>query len=74
MNRIIPFAAELKASPESEPTRNTQDNLHSAASTPRLVACLLLLPENAEVIVSLLRGLALNDQAHDPEGMKKNLQ
>jgi hypothetical protein len=60
MSCTVPFATELKAAPESEPTRSTQDNLQSTASTPRLVACLLLLPENVEVIVSLLRGLAVN--------------
>src|SRR6266550_2605048 len=41
MNRTIPFATELKASAGSEPTRDTQDDPHNTAITPRLVACLL---------------------------------
>jgi predicted DNA-binding transcriptional regulator AlpA len=60
MNRAIRFATELKASADSEPTRSAQDNLHNTASTPRLVACLLLLPEDAEAILSFLRRLAVN--------------
>src|SRR5258708_8909634 len=59
MNRAIPFATELKASADSEPTRSTQDNLHNTAS-PKLVACLLLLPEDAEAILSFFRRLAVN--------------
>lgn len=60
MNRAIPFATELKAPADSEPTRSTQDNLQSTANTPKLVACLLLLPEDAEAILSFLRRLAVN--------------
>jgi hypothetical protein len=60
MNRAIPFATELKASTDSEASRSTQDNLHSTTSTPKLVACLLLLPEDAEAILSFLRRLAVN--------------
>jgi len=60
MNRAIPFATDLKASADSEPTRSTQDNFHSTANTPKLVACLLLLPEDAEAILSFLRRLAVN--------------
>jgi GAF domain-containing protein len=63
MNRTIPFATELKASAGSEPTRDTQDNPGNTAVTPRLVACLLLLPEDAEAILSFLRGLAVNGRA-----------
>jgi Helix-turn-helix domain len=63
MNRTIPFATELKASAGSEPTRDTQDDPHNTAITPRLVACLLLLPEDAEAILSFLRGLAVNGRA-----------
>ena len=60
MNRAIPFAAELKASVDSEPTRSTQDGLHNTANAPKLVACLLLLPEDAEAILTFLRRLAVN--------------
>ena len=62
MDRAIPFATELKASPDSEPTRSTQDNLRNSANTPKLVACLLLLPEDAEAILSFLRRLAVNSR------------
>ena len=38
---------------------------------PRLVACVLLLPENAEVLAGLLRTLATNSHAsHDIESRK----
>jgi len=60
MNRAIPFATELKASADSEPTRSTQDNLDNTPNTPKLVACLLLLPEDAEAILDFLRRLAVN--------------
>jgi hypothetical protein len=60
MNRAIRFATELKASADSEPTRSAEDNLHNTASNPRLVACLLLFPEDAEAILSFLRRLAVN--------------
>jgi len=60
MNRAIRFATELKASADSEPTRSAQDNLPNTASNPRLVACLLLFPEDAEPILSFLRRLAVN--------------
>jgi len=63
MNRTIPFATELKALAGSEPTRDNQDDSHNTAITPRLVACLLLLPEDAEAILSFLRGLAVNGRA-----------
>jgi predicted DNA-binding transcriptional regulator AlpA len=60
MNRAIPLATELKAPADSEASRSTQDKLHNIASTPKLVACLLLLPEDAEAILSFLHRLAVN--------------
>jgi hypothetical protein len=63
MNRAIRFATELKASADSEPSPCTQDNLQNTASTPKLVACLLLLPEDAEAILSFLRRLAVNGRS-----------
>jgi excisionase family DNA binding protein len=60
MKRAIPFATELKASADSEPSPSTQDNLDNTASTPKLVACLLLFPEDAETILTFLRRLAVN--------------
>jgi hypothetical protein len=73
MNRTIPFATQLKASAGSEPTRDTQDDSHNTAITPRLVACLLLLPEDADAIFSFLRGLAVNGRAfHSDKATNEN--
>jgi Helix-turn-helix domain len=62
MNRTIPFATDLKAFAGSEPTRSTEDNLHDTRDTPKLVACLLLLPEDSEALLSFLRGLSVNSR------------
>ena len=73
MNRTIPFATELKALAGSAPTRDTQDDPHNTATTPRLVACLLLLPEDADAILSFLRGLAVSGRAFpSDEGTNEN--
>lgn len=60
MDFSIPFETELKASADSEPARRTQNKLNNTASTPKLVVCLLLLPEDAKTILSFLRRLAAN--------------
>jgi len=54
-------------------TRDTQDNPHNTAITPRLAACLLLPPEDTEAILSFLRGLAVNGRAfHSDKATNEN--
>jgi hypothetical protein len=73
MNRTIPVATELKASAGSEPTRDTQDDPHITTIAPMLVACLLLLSEDADAILSFLRGLAVNGRAlHSDKATNEN--
>src|SRR5216684_5670370 len=59
MNRAIPFTTEGKESQDSENDRSTQDDLRNKADTPKLVACLLLVPEDAQAILSFLQKLAV---------------
>ena len=56
MNRTIPFTTDGKESPGSELGWSTQGDLHNNVEGPRLVACLLLVPEDAQAIL-LLRAL-----------------
>ena len=67
MNRTIPFTTEGKESSGSEHGRSTQGDLRSRADAPRLVACLLLVPEDAHAILSFLQNLAVSgrDQSLD---------
>ncbi|MHB8412769.1 MAG: helix-turn-helix domain-containing protein [Candidatus Acidiferrales bacterium] len=58
MNRSVPIETEARESADSENSRSTQGNCHVQADTPRLVACLLLLPENSEHIFELFQKLA----------------
>ena len=60
MNRTIPFKTEEKASVNSENGPSTQGDLRNSADTPKLVACLLLVPEDAEAILSFLQKLAVS--------------
>lgn len=58
MNRAIPIETEARESPDSENSRSTQGNRREQADTPRLVVCLLLLPDNSEHIFKLFQKLA----------------
>ena len=60
MNRTIPFTTEGMESRGSEHGRSTQGDLRDNAAAPRLVACLLLVPEGAHAILSFLQKLAVS--------------
>ena len=67
MNRTIPFTTEGKESADSEHGRSTQGDLRNYADAPRLVACLLLVPEDAHAILSFLQKLAVSGRDRFPE-------
>ena len=58
MNRAIPIETEARESAESENGRSTQGKCREQANTPRLLACLLLSPEDSEPIFKLFQKLA----------------
>lgn len=58
MNRSIPIETEARESADSENSRSTQGNRREQTDSPRLVACLLLLPEDSEHIFKLFQKLA----------------
>jgi predicted DNA-binding transcriptional regulator AlpA len=66
MNRTIPFTTDGKESSGSEHSRSTQGDLRSHADAPRLVACLLLVPEDAHAILSFLQNLAVSGRDRSP--------
>jgi helix-turn-helix protein len=59
MNRANSFTTQGKESHDSENDRGTQDDLRNKADTPKLVACLLLVPEDAQAILGFLQKLAV---------------
>jgi excisionase family DNA binding protein len=59
MHRAIPFTSEENESHDSERSGSTQGDPRHGPDTPRLVACLLLVPEDAQAILSFLRKLAV---------------
>jgi len=61
MNRAIPIETEVGESADSENGRSTQGNRREQAGTPRLIACLLLLPEDSEPIFKLFQKLAMRN-------------
>jgi predicted DNA-binding transcriptional regulator AlpA len=65
MNRTMPFTTEGKESPGSENGRSTQGDLRDNAAAPRLIACLLLVPEDAHAILTFLQKLAGRDRSPD---------
>ena len=67
MNRTIPFATDGKESSGPEHGRSTQGDLRSHADAPRLVACLLLVPEDAHAILSFLQKLAVSGRDRSPD-------
>ncbi len=67
MNRAIPFTTDGKESPGSERGRSTQGDLRDNAAAPRLVACLLLVPEDAHAILSFLQKLAVSGRDRSPD-------
>jgi hypothetical protein len=75
MNRTIPSTTEWKESSGSEHSRGTQGDLRSHADAPRLVACLLLVPEDAHAILSFLQNLAVSgrDQSLDRPTIDGNM-
>ena len=67
MNRTIPFTTDGKESSGPEHGRSTQGDLRSHADAPRLVACLLLVPEDAQAILSFLQKLAVSGHERSPD-------
>jgi hypothetical protein len=66
MNRAIPFTTEGKESQDSENDRTIQDDLRNKAGAPKLVACVLLVPEDAQAILSFLQKLAVGSRDQLP--------
>ena len=60
MNRTMPFTTEGKESAGSEHGRSAQGDLRDNAAAPRLIACLLLVPEDAHAILTFLQKLAVS--------------
>ena len=60
MNLTIPFTTAGKESSDSGHGQSTQDDLRHEADAPKLVACLLLVPENAQAILSFLQKLVVS--------------
>ena len=60
MNRGIPFTAEENESHNSEHSRGTQGDLRNILDPPRLVACVLLIPEDAQPISAFLQKLGVD--------------
>jgi len=60
MNRAILLTSEQKGSTDSENGRSTQPDFRNNADTPKLVACVLLVPEDAEAILSFLQKLGVS--------------
>jgi hypothetical protein len=67
MNRTIPFTTEGKESAGSEHGRSTPGDLRDNAAAPRLIACLLLVPEDAHAILSFLQRLAVSGRDRSPD-------
>jgi hypothetical protein len=67
MNRTIPFTTDGKESPGSELGSSTQGYLRNNVEGPRLVACLLLVPEDAQAILSFLQKLAVSGRDWSPD-------
>jgi len=67
MNRTIPFTTEGMESRGSEHGQSTQGDLRDNAAAPRLVACLLLVPEDAHAILSFLQKLAVSGRDRSPD-------
>ncbi len=66
MNRAIPSTTDGKESPGSERGRSTQGDLRNNADAPKLVVCLLLVPEDAQAILSFLQNLAVSGRDRSP--------
>ena len=60
MHTSIPFNTDERESNDSEKGRSTQSDLPNNADTPKLVACLLLVPQDAEAILRFLQRLAVS--------------
>jgi len=67
MNRAIPFTTEGMESRGSEHGRSTQGDPRDNVAAPRLVACLLLVPEDAHAILSFLQKLAVSGRDRSPD-------
>jgi len=67
MNRTIPFTTEGMESRGSEHGRSTEGDLRDNAAAPRLVACLLLVPEDVHAILSFLQKLAVGGRDRSPD-------
>jgi len=67
MNRSIPLLARQNESANTKNPGSAQENSKEQASPPRLVACVVLLPEDSEPIFALLQKLAM--RARDPSSV-----
>ncbi len=67
MKRTILFATEGMESAGSEHGRSTQGDHRDNAGAPGLVACLLLVPEDAQAILSFLQKLAVSGHERSPD-------
>lgn len=67
MNRTIPLTTDGKESAGSEHGRSTQGDLRDNAAAPRLIACLLLVPEDAHAILTFLQKLAVSGRDRSPD-------
>jgi len=67
MNRAIPFTTDGKESPGSERGRSTQGDLRNNTDAPKLVVCLLLVPEDAQAILSFLQKLVVSGRDQSPD-------
>src|SRR6267143_1664028 len=74
MNRAIPSTTDGKESPGSERGRGTQGDLRNNTDAPKLVVCLLLVPEDAQAILSFLQKLVVScrDQSLDRPAIDGN--
>lgn len=67
MNHTIPFATAGKESSDSEQGQSTQDDLRGEPYAPKFVACLLLVPENPQAILSFLQKLVISGGDQFPD-------
>jgi hypothetical protein len=67
MNRSIPLLARQNESANSKNPGSGQENSQEQVNLPKLVACVVLLPEDSEPIFTLLQKLAM--RARDPSSV-----
>jgi len=72
MNHTIPFETQSRESAEFENDGSTEGNRREKPHAPRLIACLILLPEDSEPIFSLLEKLAVRECDLPSDGRQPN--